>query len=118
MGALVDGFEVARQRRNEEIAEKQRKDGLIDHELHELAHVFDQDASFLKDNGVAYDVANRVMRVTLRRAPMVSVHYGADSQEYVLTVMQDGSHTTLKTTEECAKAIGELLFKALAPKGA
>jgi hypothetical protein len=30
--------------------------------------------------------------------------------------MQDGSHATMKTSDECAKGIGEMLFAVLAPK--
>jgi hypothetical protein len=113
MGALAEGFALARQRREDEIAEVHRKETLVDSELHELAGLIAQDSAFLNENGIACDVGRRIMRVSHRRTPAVTVHFNPESQEFTMTVMHDGSVKVLKTTDECARAIGAALFDVI-----
>jgi hypothetical protein len=116
MGALFEGYDAARKKRDDLVAEGRRKEDLIDHELLALGSLMSEDAAFLKDNGVSFEIAHRTMRVTHKRSPVVTVHYGPDEREYVVTAMRDGSHSTLKAPAECAKAIGEMLFDILKAK--
>jgi hypothetical protein len=116
MGALFDGFEAARQKREAVIAERHRKEEIVDHELHELIALLEQDGDFLKKNGVGYEIINRTMRVSHQRSPVVTIHYGPDDKKYVMTVMHDGSHATLDSVADCARAIGETLFAIIAGK--
>lgn len=116
MGALVEGFGAARQRHEEQLAELRRKEGLVDLELHELADLMGQDGQFLKDNAVVCEITNRTLRVSCRHSPAVTVHYNAEAQEYSITLMRNGTQETRKTTEECARAIGEALFEAVTSK--
>lgn len=113
MGALTEGYDSARQKHDGEVAESHRRDDVVDHELHELAELLNLDAKVLKDNGVAYQVVHRAIHLTHQRSPVVTVHYSVEGQEYTITFMRDGSHATLKTAEECAKAISEMLFNVL-----
>jgi hypothetical protein len=117
MGALVEGYEAARKRRDEQIAERHRKEELADHELHELDGLISQDADFLAKNGIAHEVVNRTMRLAYQRSPVVTVHYSAEEKLYEMTIMHDGSRFNSTNAAECAKAIGEALFAVLAKQG-
>ena len=116
MGALTEGYIAARTRQEEQAAEAHRKEEVVDHELHLLGELLSVDAEFLKDNDVAFDYSHNTMRVSHKRSPAATIHYSAEGQSYSVTVMHDGSQITPKTTEECARALGEVLFAAMAPR--
>jgi hypothetical protein len=113
MGALLDGYDAARQRRYAQLAERHRKEEAIDHELHEAVSLIGQAAKFLQDNEVSYEIVNRTLRIAHQRAPLIAVHYNPEAQRYETTFMPDGSQATAASPEECVKGIGELLFKVL-----
>ncbi len=117
MGVLVEGYDLARKRHDDEVAEVHRKDDLVDTELHELAATLEQDRQFMADNGLVCDIGHRVLRVAHLRSPALTVHFNAENQEFTMTVMHDGTMRTTKTVEECARSIGEALFKVVAPRG-
>jgi len=116
MGELFEGYDSGRRKREAEIAERHRKEDVVDHELHELANLFEADTGFLKENDITYEIVSRAMRVAHRRSPIVSVHYVADDGNYVLTEMKNGTKATVKSAPECARWIGEALFAAMASK--
>jgi hypothetical protein len=116
MGALTEGYIAARTRQDEQTAEIHRKEEVVDHELHLLGGMLSADAQFLKDNDVAFEYSHNAMRVSHRRSPVATIHYSAESQSYGVTIMKDGSQRTPKTTEECARALGEILFGVIPPK--
>jgi len=116
MGALAAGFDAAHQRRDQQVAEVHRKEAVADQELTDLSNLMKQDADFLRNNDITYDIAHRTLRLAHKRTPVLTVHYNVESQEYAMTVMHDGSHASPKTPEECAKEIGEILFTVLSTK--
>jgi hypothetical protein len=116
MGELFEGYDTGRKKREAEVAERHRKEEVVDHELHELASLFEADAGFLKEHDITYEIVSRAMRVAHRRSPIVSVHYVADDGNYVMTEMKDGTKATVKSAPECARWIGEALFAAMASK--
>ena len=115
MGAMLEGYADASKREAEKIAERHRQEGLIDQELHDLGNLLDQDAAFLKVNEITHDIVQRSMRIAYKRSPVATIHYAIEAGAYVTTIMRDGSHVTAKTTEDCAKAVGEMLF-AIMPR--
>ena len=117
MGVLVEGYDLARKRHDDEVAEIHRKDDLVDRELHDLAAMLERDRQFMKDNGIGCDIGRRVLHVSHLRSPALTVHFNAEAQEFTMTVMHDGTMLTTKTVEECARGIGEALFKIVAPRG-
>jgi F0F1-type ATP synthase delta subunit len=116
MGELFEGYDSGRRKREAEIAERHRKEDVVDHELHELASLFEADAGFLKEHDITYEIVSRAMRVAHRRSPVVSVHYVADDSNYVMTEKKNGVKATVKSAPECARWIGEALFAAMASK--
>jgi hypothetical protein len=116
MGELFEGYETGRRKREAELAERHRKEELVDHELHELAGLFEADAGFMKEHDFTYEIIGRTMRIAHRRSPAVSVHYVADDGNYVMTEMKNGTKATATTAPECARWIGEALFAAPASK--
>ncbi len=116
MGALLDGYEVAHQRRKAQLAERHRKDEAIDRELLEVIRLMNEAATFLKEKAITFDVSNRTLRIAHHRAPVIAIRYDPEVQRYDITFMPDGSHSAAKDSAGCVKAIGEMIFEILARK--
>jgi hypothetical protein len=116
MGALSEGYGAARTAHEAVVAEVLRKEGVVTQELRALGNLLGTDAEFLKENHVTYELINRAIHVHHDRSPVATIHYAADSHEFTATLLFDGSHASTKTAEECAKAIGGMLFTALLGK--
>jgi hypothetical protein len=116
MGDLLDGFEAARQRQEALLAERHRREEDVDHHLHALVDVLDQDKTFMNQHRVTPEVAHRTLHINHDRSPVITVHYDPEVAIYRVTFMGDGAQTETGTVEETAKAIGEILFKVITKK--
>ena len=113
MGALFDGYEAARRKREALLAERHRKEEDVDRHLHNLCDLLRQDKDFMQQHGVVCDVAQRVLHVQFNRSPVITVHYQPEDESFRVTFMSDGSQVGPSTVEETAKAIGEMLFNII-----
>jgi len=113
MGTLLDGYDAARQQRDAQVAERHRKEDVIDRELHEVVNQMSEAEEFLRENEIVAEIVNRTLRIAHKRAPVISIHYDPEEQNYATTFMPDGSHETAKSSEECVKSIGGMLFTVL-----
>ena len=117
MGAVFEGYEAARQKHEELLAERHRRDEQIDQHLRDLVAILDEDVAFLQKNGITHELTGRTLRVSRSRSPIVTVHFEPDKAEYQVTFMVDGSRSTATATAECARAVGKMLFSiTIAPK--
>ncbi len=116
MGAMFEGYEAARKKREALLAERHRKEEDVDRHLHALCDLLNQDKEFMTQNGVACDVAQRVLHVQYNRSPVITAHYQPEDEVFRVTFMSDGSQVAPSTVEETAKAIGEMLFNVLSKK--
>jgi hypothetical protein len=116
MGALMDGFQLAKHKFEEQVAEHHRKELEVDDHLNAVAAALDQDAGFLKENDFSHDTVHRILRVNHHRAPVITVHFDADDKAYVVTFMRDGTKCSVATPDECANAIGAMMFEEIAAK--
>jgi DNA-binding protein H-NS len=116
MSALFDGFEIARRKHEEEVAQRRLKEEAADQQLRELVNLLDQDAKFMQQYGITHDIVHRTLRVSHNRSPAVTVHYQPEEGKFQVTLMDNGAQASLATAEECAKAIGEMLFSLIRPK--
>jgi DNA repair exonuclease SbcCD ATPase subunit len=117
LGAVFEGYEAARQKYEELIAERHRREEQIDQHLRELAAILDEDVAFLQKNGITHELAGRALRVNRNRSPILTVHFEPDKAEYQVTFMVDGSRSTATATAECARAVGKMLFSmTIGPK--
>ena len=110
MGALVDGFETARQKHEAQLAEARARDQVVEVQLQALGKVLDVDAAFLSERGMTHALRARTMHIEEKRAPLVTIHFDPVEKTFTLTFMKDGSHLTCATPEEAAKAIGGHVF--------
>ena len=113
MGALFDGYEAARRRSEEQIAEHRRKETNVDDHLNLVAALLDQDATFLDNNDLAHQTLNKTLRISHHRSPVITVHFDPEHQTYVVASMRDGTKKPAAAPEECANAIGEMIFAEL-----
>ena len=116
MGALFEGYEAARRKREALLAEHHRKEEDVDRHLHALADLINQDKDFMAQHGIACDVAQRVLHVQYNRSPVITAHYQPEDEIFRVTFMSDGSQVAPSTVEETAKAIGEMLFNVLSKR--
>ncbi|KAB2876031.1 MAG: hypothetical protein F9K43_01780 [Bauldia sp.] len=110
MGALVEGFETARKEHDERLAERHRKEETVDQQLGALGRLLDQDADFMGKHDVGHETVNRILHVNHHRAPIVAIHYEPGENQFRLTYMRDNTSASVASAEECAKAVGALLF--------
>ncbi len=116
MGALFEGFETARRKREALLVERHRKEEDVDRHLHALADLLNQDKDFMQQHGITCDVAQRVLHVQYTRSPVITVHYQPEDETFRVTFMSDGSQVGPSTPEQTASAIGEMLFNILSKK--
>ncbi len=110
MGSLLDGFEAARNARDERSAEHHRLQEKVDGNLAELGRLLDQDADLMQKYEISHHVSNRVLQVTHRRSPIISIHYDPTPNQFRLVYMRDNSNILATSAEDCVKAIGGLVF--------
>lgn len=113
MGALTDGFDAARKEHDERVAERRRKEELVDERLATLARLLDEDAAFMGKHDVGHETAARILHVKHHRSPIMAVHFDPAESQYRMTYMRDNTSATAATAEDCAKAVGALLFSLL-----
>jgi hypothetical protein len=111
MGALVEGFETARQKYETQLAEARARDHVVEGHLLALGKVLDEDAAFLGERGMTHALRARTMHIEEKRAPVITIHFDPAEKTFTLTFMKDGSHLTCATPEEAAKAIGGHVFE-------
>jgi hypothetical protein len=116
MGALFDGYEIARQKHEALLTERHRKEVDVDEHLRGLAGLLEEDKDFMQRHGVNCTVAQRILHVNYNRSPVVTVHYEPEHKTFRVTFMSDGSHVAPATVEESARAIGEMLFNVISKK--
>ena len=116
MGAMFEGYEAARKKREALLAERHRKEEDVDRHLHALCDLLNQDKEFMTQNGVACDVSQRVLHVQYNRSPVITAHYQPEDEVFRVTFMSDGLQVAPSTVEDTAKAIGEMLFNVLSKK--
>ena len=113
MGALSDGYEVARRKREAQIAALHHKEEDVDHHLHTLAALLDEDKAFMQELGMSYELVPRTLHVIVNRSPVVTVHYEPEDNTFRVTFMADGTHVAPSTAEEAAGVIGEMVFDTI-----
>ena len=113
MGALLDGFEVARRKREALMEERHHKEKDVDQHLHTLAALLDQDRAFMQEHGISYQIVPRTLHVIVNRSPVVTVHYEPEDNTFRVTFMADGTHVAPATVEESARVIGEMVFDTI-----
>jgi hypothetical protein len=114
MGALSDGYDAARRKYEEQVSEHHRKELDVDDHLHAVAAMLDQDATFLKDKEFSHETSHRILRINHRRSPVITVHFDPEDKNYIVTFMRDGTRAAMATADECAGAIGAMMFEELA----
>jgi hypothetical protein len=116
MGALFEGFDAARRKQEAQVIEHHRKEMDIDDHLQAVATMLDQDIGFLKEREFTHDTVHRILRLNHRNSPVITVHFATEEKAYIVTFMRDGTKRTITGPEECAKAIGEMIFSELGVK--
>ena len=110
MGALSDGFDAARKEHDDRIAERQRKEQLADRRLEELGQLLDLDAAMMAEHGITHETSNRTLHVSHKRSPIAAIHFDPAEEQFRTTYMRDNTSGSAKSAEECANALGALLF--------
>jgi len=110
MGALVEGFDAARQKHQAQLAENRAREQFIEDQLRALGGLLDADAAFLSEHGMTHSMRARTMHIEQKRAPLITVHFDPAEKNFLLTFMKDGTHLTSATTDEAAKAIGAHVY--------
>ena len=110
MGAVLEGFEAARKRHDELLEEGRQREKLIDDQLHALGRLLDDDAALMKSHNITHEFGNRMMRVSHKRSPIMTIHFDPIEKQFQLTIMKDGSHSLSPSLEECARGIGAYVF--------
>jgi hypothetical protein len=110
MGAIVEGFETARQKHEEQLAEARARELLVEDQLQALGKVLDEDTGFLKQHGMSHAIRARKMHIEQKRVPLITAHFDPAEKTFNLTFMKDGVHATFATPEEAGRAIGAHVF--------
>lgn len=110
MGAMLDGYEAARKEHDDRIAERHRKEQLVDEQLKAVADLLDADSGLMAKFGIAHETSNRTLHLVHQRSPIMAIHYDPAENQFRLTYMRDNTNASAASAEECAKAVGALLF--------
>jgi hypothetical protein len=106
MGALVDGFETARQKHETELAEARSRERVAEEQLRGLGKLLDEDATFLREHAMTHTLRAHALHIDQKRAPLITAHFDPSEKTFLLTFMRDASRLTCTTPEGAAKAIG------------
>lgn len=112
MGALAEGFEIAQRKHEAELAEARARDQLIEDRLRDLGRLLDEDAAFLREQGMTHTMRAHTLHIDQKRIPLITAHFDPTARIFQLTFMKDGSHATVGTPEEAAKAIGGFVYES------
>jgi len=117
MGALFDGFEAARQKQEALIAERRRREEIVDQHLQGLSKLLDEDQTFLDGKGFGHDIGHHTLRILRNQSPIIVVHYEAEASTFRMKSMSDDTEVTMASAEDAAKTLGEMVFRLVAPRG-